>query len=125
SNLLFDFDDAGEWLLVASNLGLLHAFKLDGSRVEVLPRAMVNGKLFTEIDAARGVAGGFAVCGRCGKSLVVVHYDFASRSCTAHVLNPDAAQWDTSWAWHYVREFHSVVADEHADAFGVDLTSGE
>ncbi len=86
---LFDFDHASRWLLLCTHRGLLHAWKLDGSRAEVLPRAVVEGEVLEQVDAVLGVADGFVVGGRVGKSLVAMHYDFGSRTARAHVLGPD------------------------------------
>ncbi len=144
SPLVFDFDEGGEWLLVASNNGMLHAFKLDGSELEVLPRGMIGREVLTEVERVRGVVGGFAVCGRVGKRLCVVHYEFGARRCTAHTLLEDLREIETptikaaTWQWYYFPELHSVVADGRLWSngtsgqpkavahrrFGVDLTTG-
>jgi hypothetical protein len=131
--LAFDFDHAGEWILTASQRGLLHASKLDGSRMEVLPRGMVDGTVVTQVNTVRGVAGGFVVAGRIigptlGRRLVAVHYDFVSRVCTVHVL----CKATQGWQWYYYRDLHAIaaickgiVSPRNEDyCQGVDLTSG-
>src|SRR5262249_43816423 len=49
------FDRASEWLLAATNHGLLHLQKLDGTRREILPRGYARNQVLHEIDAVLGV----------------------------------------------------------------------
>ena len=116
SPLLFDFDEDGQWLLVASNHGMLHAFKLDDKELEILPRGMVGNAVLTNVERILGVRGGFVACGRNGVTLVAAHYDFVSRRCTVHKLVEDMAQVEragklpgVAWQWFYFPIFHSVV----------------
>jgi hypothetical protein len=120
---LFDFDHAGRWLLLCTFRGLLHAWKLDGSRAEILPRALIDGEVLEQVDAVLGVADGFVVGGRVGKSIVAMHYDFGSRTARAHVLGPT---FNGDWLWSYSRDLNTVVAWDRA--FGcsaVDLSTRE
>ena len=119
---LFDFDHAGRWLLLCTHRGLLHAWKLDGSRAEVLPRAVVEGEVLEQVDAVLGAADGFVVGGRVGKSLVAMHYDFGSRTARAHVLGPT---FDGEWIWSYSREQHTVVARGKNYSRALDLSTRE
>ncbi len=119
---LFDFDHAGRWLLLCTFRGLLHAWKLDGSRAEVLPRAVVDGEVLEQVDAVLGVADGFVVGGRIGKSLVAMHYDFGSRTARAYVLGPT---FDGEWLWFYSREVHTVVARGRNYSRALDLSTRE
>ena len=119
---LFDFDHAGRWLLLCTHRGLLHAWKLDGSRAEVLPRAMVDGEVLEQVDAVLGVADGFVVGGQVGKSLVAMHYDFGSRTARAHVLGPT---FDGEWLWFYSKELHTVVARGRTYSRALDLSNRE
>jgi len=119
---LFDFDQGGRWLLLATRRGILHAWAIDGSRAEIFPRAVVDGEVMEQVDAVLGAAGGFIVAGRVGKSLVAVHYDLDSRSARAHVLGPT---FDQHWDWFYVREAHSVVARGKDYSRSVDLATHE
>ena len=119
---LFDFDHAGRWLLLCTHRGLLHAWKLDGTRAEVLPRAMVDGEVFEQVDAVLGVADGFVVGGRVGKSLVAMHYDLGSRTARAHILGPT---FDGEWLWFYSRELHTVVARGRTYSRALDLSNRE
>jgi hypothetical protein len=123
----FDFDLSGEWLLTASAKGMLHAWRSDGSQVEVLPRAMVKGEVFTQVEAVLGVAGGFVVAGILKEQLTAAHYDFTRRLIKAYVLGPAAsAPWKHSapWKWYYFPELHSVAVRERTTAFAVDLDTG-
>ncbi len=119
---LFDFDHAGRWLLLATHRGMLHAWKLDGTRAEVLPRAVVNGEVLEQVDAVLGVADGFVVGGRVGKALVAMHYDFGSRTARAHALGPS---FDGQWAWSYARGQHTVVARGKDYSRALDLSTRE
>ena len=119
---LFDFDQSGRWILLSTHRGMLHAWKLDGSRAEFLPRAVVEGDVLELVDAVLGVADGFVVGGRVGKTLVAMHYDFGSRTARAHVLGPT---FDGEWLWFYSRELHTVVARGRTYSRALDLSTRE
>ena len=119
---LFDFDHAGRWLLLSTYRGLLHAWKLDGSRAEILPRAIVDGEILEQVDAVLGVADGFVVGGRVGKFLVAMHYDFGSRTARARVLG---STLEGEWLWFYSRELHTVVARGRTYSRALDLSTRE
>ena len=122
---LLDFDYAGEWLLTAVGKGMLYAWKVDGSAMEVLPRGMMTGTPLTSLDAVCGVAGGFVVTGKVRNSLVAAHYDFVRRHCTVFVLG-DALH--RLWRLRYSREHHVVVVftvpTSQGYAHAVDLATG-
>jgi hypothetical protein len=118
----FAFDHGGEWVLAASDHGMLHAWSTDGDRGEILPRGLLNGVVLASVDGLAGVAGGFVVTGRIGNQLVLFHYDFVARRCTGRPLgdlNPPAPLF-------YLPECHAVVAA--TDTFTVwwilDLRTG-
>jgi hypothetical protein len=119
---LFDFDDSGRWLLLCTHRGMLHAWKVDGSAAEMLPRAMVDGSVLEIVDAVLGVADGFVVGGRVGRSLVAMHYDFASRTARAYDLGPTL---EGEWIWFYSRTLHTVVARGKDYSRAVDLSTRE
>jgi len=119
---LFDLDHAGRRLLLATQRGILHAWALDGSRSEILPRAVVEGEVMEQVDAVLGAADGFVVAGRVGKSLVAMHYDFHPRTARAFVLGPT---FDHDWQWFYSRKLHTVVARGRDYSRSVDLSTGE
>ena len=48
--MLAAFDLAGDWLLITAQWGLLFATRTDGSTWELLPRPMLQRRLFTEAD---------------------------------------------------------------------------
>lgn len=115
----FTFDDAGDWLLLAGRHGLLHAWRADGSGSEMLPRARVEGQILDAVDAVVGVAGGFFVAGTAGHQSVAAHYDWQSRTCTAHTLEVTPG---VSLRWSYVRWLHSVVGgDGRNPILAIDL----
>jgi hypothetical protein len=125
----FDFDAAGKHLLVASSNGMLHAVRTDGSRFEVLRRAMIDldgKKVLTQLRQVKGVAGGFVVVGTAGDKLVAAHYDFAQRSCKAYCLG--AGNWVNEGVYYY-SDLQSVVAFEYyygvATPCAIDLGTGQ
>jgi hypothetical protein len=101
----FDFDYAGEWLLAAGRDGMLHAWKADGSQMEVLPRGIYRGTPLNAVDAVVGVAGGFAVIGSCGRQPVIVHYDWVRRTGIVHPWN---APGRSEGRWGYSRQRHAL-----------------
>jgi hypothetical protein len=126
---LFAFDHAGEWVLQLSHNGLLHAWRCDGSALEVLPRGYVNGAVLTHVEAVRGVAGGFVVGGLLRGELAAVHYDFTRRSCAVHLLGQTTGPG--RWQWFYFPDLHCVTAltgqEQHgrpACVCAVDLGTG-
>jgi hypothetical protein len=118
----YDFDESGDWLLNASHDGTLHLMRIDGSGFEILPRGMVEGNVLNQVQAVRGVAGGFVVGGIVKGVLVAAHYDFTSRVCHVHALG--AIDHWRHWQWVYHRDLHSVVAygsGSHTPYYGLDL----
>jgi hypothetical protein len=105
---LFTFDDSGEWVLAAGQLGVLHAWRSDGSDAEMFPRALVEREPLAWVEAVLGVAGGFVVVGRTERNLVLAHYDLSGRTVTAHLIDPPF--WGPKREWTYIRTHHSVVA---------------
>jgi hypothetical protein len=125
------FDSRSEWLLVTGPRGLLHALKLDGSQMEVLPRGFIANQVLQRIDAVLGVANGFVVAGRmpmAGASgteqSVAFHYRFAERTVKAYPLGPCQ---NVSPAWYYFPTFHSIaVRISSSNVRAVDLeTEGQ
>jgi MoxR-vWA-beta-propeller ternary system domain bpX1 len=119
---LFDFDDSSRWLLLCTPRGILHAWKIDGSAAEILPRGMFGESVLEQVDAVIGVADGFVVGGRVGKWLVAMHYDLASRTARSYSLGPN---FDGEWEWFYFRELHTVVARGKDDSRAVDISNRE
>lgn len=78
------FDADGEWLFTASRGGLIHAYKLDGTQAEILPRGCWRHAPLERIESLVGVAGGVCACGIVGERLLVVHFDLKSRTVVAH-----------------------------------------
>ena len=91
------FDNRGEVLLAATVGGFLHAWRLQDGSVEVLPRGCKDGHVMKTVQAVLGVGNGFAVCGRFGDGLGVVHYDLATRTATMHSLMNAAGELETKW----------------------------
>lgn len=78
------FDAAGDWLIVATHGGILHATRSDGSRSEILPRGRVESTIAAAVTQLLGVAGGFVVISQWPDKVMAFHYDLATRTCTAH-----------------------------------------
>jgi len=127
----FDLDHAGEWLLTASHQGVLHAWKTDGTRMEVLPRGMLEGKPLTQVDRILGVAGGLSWVD--GWVLGWWRSTTISRNgqLPAYWLGLDENHRAANW--FYFREFHTLVAANpdivaaYATAChrGIDLATGK
>ncbi|MDR3636278.1 MAG: hypothetical protein P4L84_20920 [Isosphaeraceae bacterium] len=120
---LFVFDDHGEWLLLAGAPGLLHAWKVDGSRAEILPRAWLGGTPLHRAEVVLGVAGGFVVAGKIGKELMLAHYDLGKRTVAVHRLGINGGP---ERIWWYDRRNHAVVGCNKGSryvVFAVDLAS--
>jgi hypothetical protein len=91
----FDCDYSQEWLLTVSGDNLLHAWKLDGSRMEMLPRPMLDAadlrvakdghgaalSTLPRILSVVGVAGGFVVAGMHKAGAMIAHYNLLDRIC--------------------------------------------
>jgi hypothetical protein len=121
-NLRFDFDPSGEWLLTASDQGMLLLQRTDGSEWELLPRGVLNQVVLSDVRGVVGVTGGFAVGGIVSGRLVLMHYDLARRSCTAHDLG-EARGLD--WDWHYFQYLHTVTARSREKSCALDLSQGD
>ena len=117
----FDFDEAGDRILVAGRHGLLFCCRLDGSDAETLPRPRVDNDVVAIRRPVVGVAGGFVVEGLCGQHRVLVHYDFPGRQATVHEIDDSPGEL----AWHYIRELHTVVGisdSRHQPPVAIDLS---
>ena len=115
-------DAGGERLLAATVNGFLHAWTLADGAVEVLPRGEYDGAVLTVVQAVVGVGNGFAVCGRWGAGLAVVHYDWSTRKATLHRLVMDAGSLEA--AWYGFPHLHSVVLRAGPTYRAVDLGTG-
>lgn len=120
--LFFDFDESGEWLLLATFRGILYLLKTDGTMHEILPRGNIHGSNFAHVEAVLGVVGGFVVVGVHQSRFSVVHYHLATRTIQVHSLGAADA---SRWTWYYFREEHSVVVRDRALSHAVDLSTRE
>jgi hypothetical protein len=124
------FDSRNEWLLVSGPHGLLHALKLDGSQMEVLPRGCVAKQVLQRIDAVLGVANGFVVAGRMplpaasgAEQFVAIHYRFPERAVKVYQLG---LCQNVPPAWYYFPSLHSIAVGHVSDIRAVDLdTEGQ
>ena len=102
----FDFDEAGERVLVVGRFGLLFCWRIDGTDAEILPRPLVDGEILRPVKTVVGVAGGFVVVGSHKRNQVLAHYDFPTRTCNVHTMRDR----EPTGSWFYYRELHSVAA---------------
>ena len=116
------FDAAGEWLLVATHGGILHAARTDGSYSEFLPRGLVQGTIVSDVARLIGVAGGFVVVSYSPGQVLALHYDFATRSCTVHAF-PRASDTPRPTCF-YLRLLHTLVVTGRPKTKCVHLSTG-
>jgi hypothetical protein len=115
----FALDDAGEWLLIVSRRGMLHATRTDGAGTEVLPRGLIDGEVLDGPNEVLGVTGGFVVAGQLGGRKVAFHYDFRARTVRAHAF-PVGGH-----GWCYLRRRHALINFHDPDDYqSVCLSSG-
>ena len=115
----FDFDEAGERILVAGNRGLLTAFRIDGLEAETLPRPVVSGEAMGPVWMVIGFVGGFAAVYHHPRLPVIAHYDFSTRTCTIHRMEFRGSRF------HYYADLHTIVAfprDHHRPCVAFDLS---
>jgi hypothetical protein len=122
-SLRFAFDAAGEWLLTATQGGMLYATRTDGSGGEILPRGLVRDTVLTNVTQVIGVAGGFVVTSEQPGFLIALHYDFRTRTCTAHEFarNLPPSVLPTCF---YLRKLHTLVVPGSPKTLCVHLTTG-
>ena len=116
----YDFDEAGERILIAGRRGLLFCCRIDGSEAETLPRPRVGNDVVTIRKHVVGVAGGFVMEGACGERRFLAHYDFRARECTLHEIDDPRHEL----TWLYYRDLHAVAglaADRSRSATAFDL----
>jgi hypothetical protein len=117
------FDHSGDWLLVATRKGMLHAARTNGSGAETWPRPTWTGAVATYVEAVVGVAGGFAVVGKVSDRVIAAHYDVASR--TARVYDSGmVGETKGTRSWWYERRTHALVAEQGGSLWRLDLSSG-
>jgi hypothetical protein len=118
------FDHSGDWLLVASDHGMLYAWKTDGSGAVVLPRGMLVGEVLIDVERVQGVKGGFVVVGRTRSRSVLLHYDFTARTCLGHELSiPNGPP-----ALCYAPAQHAIVITDRLEpdhGYALDLATRE
>ncbi|WP_406696248.1 hypothetical protein V5E97_35200 [Singulisphaera sp. Ch08] len=116
---LFDFDEAGEWVVFTGQQGILHACRIDGTQVEMLPRVVLEGRPLSRVESVVGVGGGVIVVGKCGTAHVLGHYDFTTRRCNVHSLGIELANISE---WSYLRSHEALVArNPLGPVFALDL----
>ena len=117
----YDFDDAGERILIVGRHGHLFSCRIDGSETETLPRPRAGNDLLTFRKHVVGVAGGFVLEGRCQKRRFLVHYDFPIRTCTLHEIH----DLEVELTWLYYRDLNSIAGlpvNGDRSAAAVDLS---
>jgi hypothetical protein len=118
----FDFDQAGERVLVVGRYGLLFSWMIDGTDAETLPRPLVDGEVIRPQKTVLGVAGGFVLVNSYQGRQRLAHYDFPSRSCTLHSIDDG----QSTATWLYYNDLHTVVGltpDGTSSGSAVDLAA--
>ncbi|WP_435016010.1 hypothetical protein TA3x_003568 [Tundrisphaera sp. TA3] len=118
----FAFDHDAHRLALTGLGGMLHAWSLDGSAAETLPRGLAGGAPMADVTNVVGVANGFFAGGlTASASLAGVHYDYATRTVRSYHL---AATADAAREWFYLRRLHAVVARTPTETIAVELSTG-
>jgi hypothetical protein len=116
----FAFDYEGKTLLTVSQNGILHAWKLDGSGFEMLPRAGLI-EVFRDIKAGLGVHNGFVVPVRNGEMIQLVRYHLSDRRCEwlMDLGHGRLSDWNF---WIFIASCHSIAGRGlDRNAFALDL----
>jgi hypothetical protein len=122
--LLFAFDHAGEWVLASLQHGILLLMRRDGSAQEMLPRALVDDRLLTDVHGVQGVMGGFVVHGAIAGQVVAVHYDLVNRRAGLYRFTATPGELARGREWRYLRRRHTLLV-RLGDRFNwVNLTTG-
>lgn len=117
----FDFDGSGDWILFTGQQGILHACRTDGSRIEMLPRVVVEGRPLSRVELVLGIASGFIVIGKIGTEHIISLYDIHARRCKAHRLEEVVVPIRE---WSYIRSHDSLVArNPLGPVFALDLSA--
>ncbi|HEX3151937.1 MAG TPA: hypothetical protein VHR66_27945 [Gemmataceae bacterium] len=122
ADLAFDGRLEVEVLLAATVSGFLHAWTLADGAVEVLPRGCKDGQVMRTVQAVLGMANGFAVCGRLGDGLAVVHYDLSTRTATLHSVMSTGGELGATWFGF--PNLHAVAVKAGPVHRGIDLGTG-
>jgi len=101
----FDFDEAGERILVVGRYGLLFTWRIDGTDSEVLPRPLVDDEVMRPVKTVIGVAGGFVLVANHQGYPILAHYDMRARTCTIHTVD----QIGSKVSWLYYADLHAVA----------------
>ena len=101
----FDFDEAGERILVVGRYGLLFTWRIDGTDSEILPRPLIGNEVMRPIKTVIGVAGGFVLVANRQGCPILAHYDLRTRTCTIHTVN----QIGSKVSWFYYADLHAVA----------------
>jgi hypothetical protein len=118
------FDADGEWLFTASRGGLIHAYKLDGTQAEILPRGCWRHAPLERIESLVGVAGGVCACGTIGESPVIVQYDLSTWVVTIHRLRESAPVQQPRIALYHPEE-HAISLVSEMWCWTLDLSNGQ
>jgi hypothetical protein len=123
----FGFDHEGQRLITISQNGTIHAWALDGSGFEIVPRALVRGSepsgVVQSVKKVLGVNNGFVIIEKTFAPTEPAYYDFGQRTCEILPLktNPGLAT-----RWFYCSSHNSVVAEIAPEKYrGIDLSSRE
>jgi hypothetical protein len=117
------FDADGEWLFTASRGGLIHAYKLDGTQAEILPRGVWRHAPLDRIESLVGVAGGVCACGVIGDQVFAAFYDIRKRCISLHAICKRPGPREV-WAVGYDQTTHSLLMAIEDRVAAISLESG-
>lgn len=115
------FDHDATRMLVATQRGYLHIYRLSDGSLEMLPRAALDGEVLLYPDSIIGVRGGIVVGGMLHSVLIAAHYDLAKRTVKVHSLGLPG---EGPRRWFAFPEFQSIAVRQIASCRGLDLVTG-
>ena len=119
----FDFDLAGNFLLTAGPQGTHYLWDIQGKLIEILPRAMWQGKVrHCATPHVLGVANGFVLTGLFGPHNLAVHLDHVSRKCICYSLGDSKTPYQYPV---YSAAHHCLIVPQAEGGLAIDLSTGE
>jgi hypothetical protein len=115
------FDADSRFLLVVTQRGYLHLWDLESGKVQILPRALLEGQAVTDVHAILGVCGGFVVAGQHNYKLIAAHFDIDGRRVRLHHLGLAAKG---TARWYSFPGLNAIAVRDGEHCRGLELDSG-